>query len=178
MPIKLAVNDVESSVLSQAMLFKPTFSCIFLAVTVAASAISAQKDWKHALGWDGTTSDPSSIGVPVETANKSLQTLQKRTIGGVYICTGAGFTGRCGYAVQPEGCIRLGSDWARQVQSLGPDDMTQVGIHLTSDCSGAALNLVHPGSGSLSVIGESMLSFYVSYLQNGIAPDIIIGSDI
>ncbi|KAJ7489755.1 hypothetical protein B0H11DRAFT_2229779 [Mycena galericulata] len=42
--------------------------------------------------------------------------------GGVYICTGLGFTGTCGYAIQPlDVCIDLASPWYDNISSFGPD---------------------------------------------------------
>ncbi|KAJ7459561.1 hypothetical protein B0H11DRAFT_2242376 [Mycena galericulata] len=40
--------------------------------------------------------------------------------GGVYICTGLGFTGTCGYAIQPlDVCIDLASPWYDNISSFG-----------------------------------------------------------
>lgn len=44
----------------------------------------------------------------------------------MYICTDINWGGHCGYAVQPLGvCVVLGSEWAYQISSLGPDKCTE-----------------------------------------------------
>ena len=48
--------------------------------------------------------------------------LQKRTPGGVELCTDINWGGTCGYAVQPlNTCIILGDDWKNKISSFGPD---------------------------------------------------------
>ena len=42
------------------------------------------------------------------------------------MCTDTNWGGRCGYTVQQlNKCIALGSDWNKQVMSLGPDECTE-----------------------------------------------------
>ena len=51
-----------------------------------------------------------------------LMCLQKRTPGGVELCTDINWGGTCGYAVQPlNTCIILGDDWKNKISSFGPD---------------------------------------------------------
>ena len=50
---------------------------------------------------------------------------QKRKVGGVYVCSGTNWSGKCGYAVQPlDTCVVLGSDWKDEIASFGPDSCT------------------------------------------------------
>lgn len=108
-------------------------------------ATYAQRDWKRDVGWDGTTVDISAIGdilyyssaadvqVCTPTLNQMLAhflILQKRHTGGVYVCTGANWSGRCAYAINPlNACVILRSDhdltWADSLWSFGPDACTQ-----------------------------------------------------
>ncbi|KAL5498848.1 hypothetical protein ACEPAH_2203 [Sanghuangporus vaninii] len=54
-----------------------------------------------------------------------VEGIEKRTPGGVYICTDINWGGTCGYAVQPlDECIRLGPDWDGKISSFGPDPCT------------------------------------------------------
>ena len=55
--------------------------------------------------------------------------LEKRTVGGIFICSDINWGGTCGYAVQPiNTCITLGSDWNNIISSIGPDPGTAVCI--------------------------------------------------
>lgn len=66
----------------------------------------------------------SPIVLPVPIAHRHAVS-QKRTVGGVYICTDTDWKGTCGYAVQPlNTCIRMGQAWAFQISSFGPDKCT------------------------------------------------------
>ncbi|GME53119.1 allantoate permease [Neofusicoccum parvum] len=50
------------------------------------------------------------------------ETLQKRTPGNIYICTGANWTGTCGSKVQPfDTCIKLTAPYYHNIGSFGPD---------------------------------------------------------
>ncbi|KAL5498849.1 hypothetical protein ACEPAH_2204 [Sanghuangporus vaninii] len=59
------------------------------------------------------------------STNATRASIEKRTPGGVFICTDLNWGGTCGYAVQPlDECILLGSDWDKQISSFGPDPCT------------------------------------------------------
>lgn len=119
---------------------------VFLATVVLshAAAISSCDDWKYGVGWNGVVLDPTAIGTPTfNTTTRSLEVLicswfyrlriihivlptQKRTVGGVYICTDVQWHGKCGYAVQPlNECIYLTSPWYKTISSFGPDPGTE-----------------------------------------------------
>ena len=58
-------------------------------------------------------------------AERYLRQMSVANVGGVYICDGTDWTGKCGYAVQPlDTCIVLGSDWKKKIASFGPDQCT------------------------------------------------------
>lgn len=114
---------------------------LVVATAFAVPSLLAREeaDWKYSVGWDGTTLPAAAIGDSIGTNGTSLDVStniffrnhrfiwysQKRTIGGVYICTDINWGGRCGYAVQQTGaCIVLGSDWNKQISSFGPDECT------------------------------------------------------
>ncbi|KAI0346647.1 hypothetical protein BDW22DRAFT_1481657 [Trametopsis cervina] len=120
-----------------------SFSIVAVATTlinlVSASAILAREekalDWKHSIGWHGSVLPADAIGTVTSVSSNETH-IEKRTIGGVYICTDIHWGGRCGYAVQQLGaCISLGSDWNHQISSFGPDDCTTCQTFASSDCS-------------------------------------------
>ncbi|KAI5120973.1 hypothetical protein M0805_006645 [Coniferiporia weirii] len=83
------------------------------------------------------------------TPAPATETLEKRTVGGVYICTDLNWEGTCGYAVQPlEECIVLGSEWSDQISSFGPDECTTCFGYEESSCSEASWEFNYPGDGS------------------------------
>ncbi|KAI5116313.1 hypothetical protein M0805_005521 [Coniferiporia weirii] len=123
------------------MKFSLSLSSVVAAVTIAlytgvaaspapvAEPVPAE-DWKSAVGWDGVVLESSAVGSVSAFKNATTDALEKRNIGGVYICTDINWGGTCGYAVQPiNECIVLGSDWAYKISSFGPDKGTT--------CSGA-----------------------------------------
>ncbi|TFK78445.1 hypothetical protein K466DRAFT_606978 [Polyporus arcularius HHB13444] len=62
--------------------------------------------------------------------------LEKRNVGGVYICSGTNWSGSCGHAVQPlDTCIVLGSDWKNEIASFGPDSCTMCFAYKTTNCA-------------------------------------------
>ncbi|KAI0346650.1 hypothetical protein BDW22DRAFT_789809 [Trametopsis cervina] len=116
--------------------FKTLLSLLALATAAAAvPSLPAARDadpsdWKYAVGWDGTILPSEAIGTPANATH-----LQKRTVGGVYICVDINWGGRCGYAVQPlNTCIVLGSDWNKQISSFGPDPCTRCFASSYSNC--------------------------------------------
>ncbi|KAI0346651.1 hypothetical protein BDW22DRAFT_789867 [Trametopsis cervina] len=129
----------------------------FVAV-VGASAVAVREepDWKYSVGWDGTTLPAGAIGVPASGVNATH--LEKRAVGGVYICSDVNWKGQCGYAVQQIGqCIRLGSDWNKKISSFGPDACTSCFATIYADCGVAEENslnddnswqFLNPGSGT------------------------------
>ncbi|KAJ7465824.1 hypothetical protein B0H11DRAFT_62994 [Mycena galericulata] len=72
------------------MRFTSAFTAL-AASTLAAVSASPFQDWKYSLGWDGTVLNPVVIGTPT-SPNVVRSALVPRTPGGVYICTGLGFT--------------------------------------------------------------------------------------
>lgn len=118
---------------------------IFMADIAAATPVDDKTDWKYTVGWDGTILDSAAIGEQVGPSvnttslkvcsyhhpsylqhnNSHLSQIQKRAVGGVYICEDINWGGKCGYAVQPlDTCIKLGGDWNRKISSFGPDPCT------------------------------------------------------
>lgn len=116
-------------------------------VAIVERANIDKSDWKYSVGWDGVTLPSDVFGdiLPVNdtTSSSHLEVRpalavvfpacseqaasfpQRRTAGGVYICTDIYWGGHCGYAVQPLGvCIVLGSEWADKISSFGPDKCT------------------------------------------------------
>ncbi len=54
--------------------------------------------------------------------SSAANTLEKRTPGGIFICTGENYSGTCGYKVQPfNQCIVLDSPYYHNIGSFGPD---------------------------------------------------------
>ncbi|KAI0692878.1 hypothetical protein BC835DRAFT_1355549 [Cytidiella melzeri] len=99
------------------------FALLAPLVAIASSSVLVRQDsdWKYSVGWDGVTLPSSDIGTPLSNDTH----LQKRAVGGVYICTDINWGGTCGYAVQPVGeCIVLGSQWNKKISSFGPDQCT------------------------------------------------------
>ncbi|OCK75958.1 hypothetical protein K432DRAFT_396845 [Lepidopterella palustris CBS 459.81] len=86
--------------------------------------------------------------------------LQKRTVGGILLCTGTGWTGTCGYKVQPvchtgqcqtaseiaAHCVTLSSPYLRNIGSFGPDSGATVYISTNGDCNEASGSISSPGS--------------------------------
>lgn len=107
-----------------------TYVSVLAALAVATPAAGdSAADWKYSVGWDGTVLDASTVGDAVGPANFTVSDaashLEKRTVGGVYICDDVHWGGKCGYAVQPlYTCIKLGSDWNKKISSFGPDPCT------------------------------------------------------
>ena len=52
--------------------------------------------------------------------------MQKRNLGGVFACTDINWAGKCMYTVYPlHQCVAIGSGWAGQISSFGPDQCTE-----------------------------------------------------
>ena len=128
------------------------YGALYASASPMSEAQADKSDWKYAVGWDGVTLPATDIGTTLHKNATDLEVrsqaafpyapadmVQKRNIGGVYICTDINWGGRCGYAVQPLGeCIVLGSDWNKQISSFGPDDCTYCAAYeyvLVSPCS-------------------------------------------
>ncbi|KAH8800372.1 hypothetical protein F5884DRAFT_757980 [Xylogone sp. PMI_703] len=86
--------------------------------------------------------------------------LEKRTVGGIYICTDANWKGDCGYKVQPLAeCIQLTSPWQWQLSSFGPDKGTICVVYNTGNCGindptpYNTATIVWPGIADLTSIG-------------------------
>ncbi|KAL5521459.1 hypothetical protein ACEPAF_2207 [Sanghuangporus sanghuang] len=80
------------------------------------------------------------------SANATSTSVEKRTPGGVFICTELNWGGTCGYAVQPlNECIPLGSDWDKQISSFGPDPCTICFAYRESNCDEAEWEFTNPG---------------------------------
>ncbi|KAE9410239.1 hypothetical protein BT96DRAFT_931039 [Gymnopus androsaceus JB14] len=95
-----------------------SFAILFAMTLRAAASPVEDRDWKTAVGWNGTVLDALSIGTPTNVTGA----LEKRTPGGVYICTDINWGGECGYAVQAlDACISLTSPWYDTISSFGPD---------------------------------------------------------
>ncbi|KIJ45934.1 hypothetical protein M422DRAFT_250723 [Sphaerobolus stellatus SS14] len=103
----------------------------------------------------------SVVGIPFTTVFDFAP--RRRTIGGIYLCTGENWTGTCGYSVQDLGtCIVLGDDWNNRIVSLGPDDRTVVVVFDSADCSGPAIAFVNPGNPDLTTLGaDNAISSFV-----------------
>ncbi|KAL0951080.1 hypothetical protein HGRIS_007818 [Hohenbuehelia grisea] len=123
----------------------------FVSVTgslmAGVAAAPAEKDWKYALGWDGVVSAPESIGAPVLLDYTPVpRGLEKRTPGGVFICTNINWGGTCGYAVQQlNSCIALTAPWLRTISSFGPDPGARCFAYSQNSCSEAQWSFTHPG---------------------------------
>ncbi|KAI5120972.1 hypothetical protein M0805_006644 [Coniferiporia weirii] len=103
------------------------------------------EDRKSAVGWDGSALESSAIGVPA-FMNATTDELEKRTVGGVFICTDINWGGTCGYAVQPiDECIILGSDWAYKISSFGPDECTTCFAYSQPSCAEESWEFTYPG---------------------------------
>ncbi|OCL05642.1 hypothetical protein AOQ84DRAFT_224656 [Glonium stellatum] len=105
--------------------------------------------------------------------------LQKRTVGGIYLCTGENWSGTCGYAVQPvcysgqcdtaseiaAHCVILTSPWLRNIGSFGPDAGATVFISNNGDCNEAVGSISNPGSADFfdyeGGLGSQITSFLV-----------------
>ncbi|KAE9393708.1 hypothetical protein BT96DRAFT_943726 [Gymnopus androsaceus JB14] len=98
-----------------------------------------------AVGWDGVVSDALFIGTPANATGA----LEKRTPGGVFICTDLNFGGQCGYAVQPLGiCITLTSPWYDTISSFGPDPDATCFAYSQNSCNEAEWEFTYPGDAS------------------------------
>ncbi|KAH8671420.1 hypothetical protein BX600DRAFT_510094 [Xylariales sp. PMI_506] len=104
-----------------------------------------------------------------DVAISSGDTVDKRTAGGVYICTDPDWKGTCGYKVQPLNnyvgisdfwvCVVLTSPWYHTISAMGPDQGGWIGGY-TDNCCGCtcqsnncellAMQLHYPGTGDLS----------------------------
>ncbi|KAJ7771309.1 hypothetical protein DFH07DRAFT_1057675 [Mycena maculata] len=109
---------------------------ISLCLPLATSAaVIKPKDWKLAVGWNGTTLPASAFGrsmgpftppagTSASAASQKLGSVQADIgrPGGVFICINVDWQGECGYAVQPlNECIVLDSPWRDTISSFGPD---------------------------------------------------------
>ncbi|KAH8805250.1 hypothetical protein F5884DRAFT_754822 [Xylogone sp. PMI_703] len=89
--------------------------------------------------------------VPAAEANPS-DSVEKRTVGGVFFCSDAGFQGDCGYAVQPlNTCIPITAPWDTDLSSIGPDEGTGVIIWPVPGCppNDGGWTFTYPGSDNL-----------------------------
>lgn len=79
----------------------------------------------------------ASSAPTVEIAERSpVAELEKRTVGGIYLCTDINFSGTCGYKVQPlNTCIVLTSPYDLSISSFGPDKGTKCHLYSTHDCT-------------------------------------------
>lgn len=101
------------------MLATTTLS-LFLALAAHVASLPTETSLPAA-SW---TISPGT-GEPHSSAEKRDE-LEKRALGGVYICTDINWGGTCGYAVQPTyTCIDMGTDWDKKISSFGPDSGTQ-----------------------------------------------------
>ncbi|RPD53470.1 hypothetical protein L226DRAFT_614791 [Lentinus tigrinus ALCF2SS1-7] len=95
---------------------------------------------------------PLDLEVEILPSSDTNLRLEKRNIGGVYICSGTNWGGECGYAVQPlDTCIVLGSDWKNKIASFGPDSCTMCFAYKTDNCAfgdGFFWMFQHPGDAS------------------------------
>ena len=76
-----------------------------------------------------------SAEVQRRMAEPASEALQKRTVGGIFLCTGENWSGTCGYKVQPvcytgqcktrsdvaAHCVTLTAPYLRNIGSFGPD---------------------------------------------------------
>ncbi|KAI0703274.1 hypothetical protein C8Q76DRAFT_754412 [Earliella scabrosa] len=123
-----------------AMLASSIFSLVALPLYAAAAVIS------RADNSTSTSSEKFVNAVFEEVSERPLPVSALRTngdaemsvanVGGVYICDGTDWTGKCGYAVQPlDTCIVLGSDWKKKIASFGPDQCTICHAYASNQCS-------------------------------------------
>ncbi|KAF2100439.1 hypothetical protein NA57DRAFT_54528 [Rhizodiscina lignyota] len=69
-------------------------------------------------------------------AAPSANPIEKRTPGGIYICTDINWSGECGYKVQPlNTCIHLDDPWYHTISSFGPDQGTSCQMYSDKNCN-------------------------------------------
>ncbi|OCL12005.1 hypothetical protein AOQ84DRAFT_352738 [Glonium stellatum] len=78
--------------------------------------------------------------------------------GGVYYCTGANWTGACGYTDNYPGvCHGLGNGFFKTTRSIGPNPMTTCRFWDNDSCKNeigwSSMQLVFPGNPDLQAIG-------------------------
>ncbi|KAK6530089.1 hypothetical protein TWF694_003461 [Orbilia ellipsospora] len=127
-----------------------SFKTLVLAAIAGTSAVQAMPT---AAEMELREREPFNI---IKYEDLATLNLQKRTIGGIYICQDVNWV-NCGYAVQPlVDCIQLTSPWAYSISSFGPDPGTACVLYGTSDCavnSALKRTIFNPGNGDLSTIG-------------------------
>ncbi|KAK3374984.1 hypothetical protein B0H63DRAFT_262752 [Podospora didyma] len=63
------------------------------------------------------------LAIASATSLVTAKPIEKRTIGGITMCTGANFTGTCEYRVWPlETCITLGAPFYKNTNTFVPDE--------------------------------------------------------
>ncbi|KAH8810664.1 hypothetical protein F5884DRAFT_854042 [Xylogone sp. PMI_703] len=78
--------------------------------------------------------------------------MEKRTVGGVFFASDIGFSGNTGYAVQLlDTCIDITAPWDITISSIGPDPGTGVIIWPIPGCpnDGTGWTFTYPGSNNL-----------------------------
>ncbi|MCJ1423977.1 hypothetical protein MMC29_001864 [Sticta canariensis] len=96
-------------------------STVFLALVASSYALPTAEATAEALpaGYEPITRDEILRRLDTSSAASPLE---KRTPGGIYLCTGSNYTGTCGYKVQPfNTCINLTAPYLRNIGSFGPD---------------------------------------------------------
>ncbi|KAJ6469353.1 hypothetical protein C8R45DRAFT_1016762 [Mycena sanguinolenta] len=114
----------------------------------AAAAAAPTKDWKLAVGWNGTVlpSLGTSVGpftAPGTGAAKAAPAVAATVgpvsdlgkPGGVFICQNTDWQGSCGYSVVAMNeCILLTSPWLDTISSFGPDPGATCFAFASSNC--------------------------------------------
>lgn len=94
--------------------------------------------------------------------------LEKRTVGGVYICTDINWSGTCGYAVQPlNTCIHLDFPWYHTISSFGPDVGTACTWYSDYNCQNWLVTRVgNPGYADMSNFYNDQIGSFICYSSN------------
>ncbi|OCL04904.1 hypothetical protein AOQ84DRAFT_299935 [Glonium stellatum] len=145
------------------MKFIATVNTLLLSMSTAVYALPTASSLPE--GWQPISRD--EILRRMETSTTASSPLEKRTPGGIYICTGANYSGTCGYAVQPfNTCIELTSPWYHNIGSFGPDQGALCRLTISAEtCTAQGDAFVqYPGTPDLRNyngvdIGDSITSF-------------------